>query len=251
MSSKEFSIKPIFFEDVLMKRISLFALVLLLGLPGCGNNKKKATQSNKRATIEQQVDMFGNIDTEGGISEEDNDEDDLDDLRSFDFDDEDEEFAPADKYGNDEDMVLDFEENDIPENEQELSWVDIQADDELKPLHFAFNSYKLNDSQKKALEYDIEQVKQLIAEVGSSAQPVVVAEGHADQEGSPSYNLALSEKRAKDVADLFVAAGIDKDIIKVVGRGQEVPVIINGKVVDGSREDRAPNRRVEIRVIYT
>ena len=61
----------------------------------------------------------------------------------------------------------------------------------------------------------------------------------------------MSERRAKAVADLFVAAGVDRSVIKVVGRGQECPMIINGKVVNGNREEREPNRRVEVRVIYT
>jgi len=50
---------------------------------------------------------------------------------------------------------------------------------------------------------------------------------------------------------MFVAAGIDRNVIKVIGRGQECPVMVKGKAVNGSREDRAPNRRVEVRVIYT
>ena len=79
----------------------------------------------------------------------------------------------------------------------------------------------------------------------------MVIEGHACQEGTPAYNVALSEKRAKIVADHFVAAGVPSSSIKVVGRGQECPAVINGKTVNGSREDRAPNRRVEVRVIYT
>ena len=134
---------------------------------------------------------------------------------------------------------------------KKCSWIDAQTDDEFKKLYFSFNHYGIRADQKESLTYDIEQVKQLIAEAGTTAQPTVVIEGHACQEGTPAYNLALSEKRAKIVADLFVAAGVDRSAIKVVGRGQECPVVINGKAVNGSREDRAPNRRVEVRVIYT
>ena len=126
---------------------------------------------------------------------------------------------------------------------EDYSWIDAQADDEFRKLYFSFNHYGIRADQKAALHYDIEQVKQLIAEAGDAT---VVIEGHACQEGAPAYNLALSERRAKAVADLFVAAGVQRTTIKVVGRGQECPVI-SGR----SREDRAPNRRVEVRVIYT
>jgi len=231
-----------------MKKISLVALALLVGLPGCGNKQKKAQENNKKAQIEQQIDMFSSVEMDNAFAPDDFNEDPDSNLRTFfDFDDEIEEFVPSD----DNDLYRNFDiEEDISANE-EYSWIDAQSDDELKPLYFGFNKYGLTDNQKNTVTHDIEQVKQLIIDAGSDSQPIVVVEGHACQEGSPAYNLALSEKRAKNIVDLFVEAGIDKDLIKAVGRGQEMPVVMNGKVVDGSREDRAPNRRVEIHVIYT
>ncbi len=166
------------------------------------------------------------------------------DLASFDLD-EDEDLPMHEEDEDEDEDLMTIEEN------EEFSWIDAQTDDEFKKLYFSFNHYGVRADQKESLSYDIDQVKQLVAEAGRAAQPTVVIEGHACQEGTPAYNLALSEKRAKVVADLFVAAGVDRSAIKVVGRGQECPVLINGKVVNGSREHRAPNRRVEVRVIYT
>jgi outer membrane protein OmpA-like peptidoglycan-associated protein len=158
------------------------------------------------------------------------------DIASFEFP-EDEEMEEEDEISL-EDLLGDLEEN------EEYSWIDAQSDDEFRKLYFSFNHYGVREDQKAALNYDIEQVRQLIAEAGDSA--TVVIEGHTCQEGAPLYNLALSERRAKTVADLFVAAGIDRSAIKVVGRGQECPAT-SGR----TREDRAPNRRVEVRVLYT
>ncbi len=227
-----------------MKKMSLLVIVLLLGLPGCG--KKQESARSRQEPVEQYMDVVD----ENEIIDLDDDMDDLSeeylDLKSFDFD-------------EDEDLQLDEEdlegiEAELGElgefDENEFAWIDAQADDEFRKLYFSFNHYGVRADQKEAVNYDIDQVMQLIAESGTTL-PTVVIEGHACQEGTPAYNLALSEKRAKAVADLFVAAGVDRSVIKVVGRGQECPSIINGRVVNGTREERTPNRRVEVRVIYT
>lgn len=247
MSSELFNIKHLFFKGKLMKKVSLLAIALIVSLPGCGNKQKKTQEVNKKARVEKHVDMFSSVEM-ADVFEPDYLDEDGDDLRTFfDFDEEAEEFVP----GEEGDLYRNFDiEGDLSDT-QDYAWVDAQADDELKTLYFAFNHYGINEDQKKVVEHDVDQLKALLADADMDSQPVVVVEGHACQEGSPAYNLALSEKRAKNVADLLVAAGIDKETIKVVGRGQEVPAVINGKVVDGSREDRAPNRRVELRVIYT
>ena len=79
----------------------------------------------------------------------------------------------------------------------------------------------------------------------------MVIEGHScHSAGSAVYNLALSEKRAKALADRLVAGGVPSQNIKVVGRGQEVPAVVEGKAVTGDRKEQAPNRRDEVRVIH-
>lgn len=238
-----------------MKKVSLLVIVLLVGLPGCGRRQEPAL--SRQEPIEQYMDVVD----EASIEEIDEDDylDDMDelteeDIASFDFGDE--EYLNLEEIKNLQekngefslDDFDDMDEDDMDENE--FAWIDAQADDEFKRLYFTFNHYGVRADQKEALNYDIEQVRQLLAESGT-IQPTVVIEGHACQEGTPAYNLALSEKRAKAVADLFVAAGVDRNVIKVVGRGQECPMVINGKVVNGNREQREPNRRVEVRVIYT
>jgi outer membrane protein OmpA-like peptidoglycan-associated protein len=222
-----------------MKKLSLLALVLIVGLPGCGK-KQESARSVKKNTIEKYMDMPAEDElVEVDMSEVGDDEDDMkiyDVFNDLDADDEEE-----------DDVDLDEDAMDIEATDETFNWIDAQTDDEFKKLYFSFNHYGIRADQTEAVSYDIEQVKQLIAESDSSAQPTIVIEGHACQEGTPAYNLALSEKRAKNVADLFVAAGIDRSAIKVVGRGQECPAT----VANGSREERAPNRRVEVRVIYT
>jgi outer membrane protein OmpA-like peptidoglycan-associated protein len=250
-----------------MKKMSLLALVLIVGLPGCRNKQETAQSVKKYIDTERaiknvkvdtddddadaddiDVDLAGKKDADDADDEYDDEYDDEDDM--FDFDDDKED---GDDDEDDVDILLAGEEDDEEDDEgksSSVTWIDAQADDEFKKLYFTFNHYGINASQKEALSYNVEQVKQLIEESGST-QLTLLIEGHACQEGAPAYNVGLSEKRAKSVADLFVAAGVNRSVIKVVGRGQEYPEVVNGKVINGSRTERALNRRVELRVIYT
>ncbi|MFW2438740.1 MAG: peptidoglycan-associated lipoprotein Pal [Arenicellales bacterium] len=70
----------------------------------------------------------------------------------------------------------------------------------------------------------------------------VVLEGHADERGTREYNLALGERRAQSVADVFIALGVSAMNIENVSYGEENPV------AEGHDDSSWHlNRRVEIR----
>ncbi len=244
-----------------MKKMSLLVMALVIALPGCRDKKKETTQSERRNSVARYMETPDGDEIIALDVDEDEDGTEDEDIAAIDFsdlDDEDEEeelnlddidayLAQLKAEEDDQDFILD--EADLDNQEEAFNWIDAQMDDELQKIYFSFNHYGLRPDQKAALVYDIAQVKELLAETDAGLQPTVIVEGHACQEGSAPYNLLLSEKRAKVIADEFAAAGISN--IKVVGRGQECPVMVNGKVINGSRQDRAPNRRVEVRVIYT
>ena len=231
-------------KDGLMKKIALLTLALLVSLPSC--RRDKSDTSDKRQRTEQRANVYSSSNQSEFVAEDEDLDDDLSTL--FDMDEVDVDETTFD-YDDDAGLLVDeysgYEDNYMDEENSDIAWIDTQIEDELKPLYFEFNKSTLNDSQKQALTHDIDQVKQLIADAGDS-KAIVVAEGHTCQEGTPEYNIGLSENRAKSVADLLVSAGIERDVIKVVGRGKENPVV-EGK----TRAERAPNRRVELRVIYT
>jgi outer membrane protein OmpA-like peptidoglycan-associated protein len=64
--------------------------------------------------------------------------------------------------------------------------------------------------------------------------------GHTDNQGGPSINLPLSQRRAQAVRDWLVQNGIAGDRLMAEGRGQTEPVADNGTDVG-----RSLNRRVE------
>lgn len=51
----------------------------------------------------------------------------------------------------------------------------------------------------------------------------VVLQGHADERGSPEYNIALGEQRAKAVAQLLKLQGVSDKQIQTVSFGEEKP----------------------------
>lgn len=67
---------------------------------------------------------------------------------------------------------------------------------------------------------------------------------HTDDLGSDWYNLRLSEKRAQSAAKYLIDKGIKEEQIVAKGYGETTPVVPNT-----SDENRAQNRRVEIKII--
>ena len=101
-------------------------------------------------------------------------------------------------------------------------------------INFDFNSATLRPESTVVLE----QVAGLLR--GEPALGIAI-EGHTDDIGGESYNMALSGKRANAVRDWLVAAGIDASRLEAVGKGAGSPVATNGNDVG-----RAQNRRVEL-----
>jgi outer membrane protein OmpA-like peptidoglycan-associated protein len=67
--------------------------------------------------------------------------------------------------------------------------------------------------------------------------------GHTDSQGSESYNMQLSDRRATAVADALASNGVSPSRIVARGVGETRPVADNG-TTDG----RARNRRVDITI---
>ncbi|MGL4205460.1 MAG: peptidoglycan-associated lipoprotein Pal [Aeromonadaceae bacterium] len=66
----------------------------------------------------------------------------------------------------------------------------------------------------------------------------VLVEGHTDERGTPEYNIALGERRAKAVAKYMQNLGVDASQLSVVSYGEEKPAD------PGHNEDAfAKNRR--------
>jgi len=67
---------------------------------------------------------------------------------------------------------------------------------------------------------------------------------HTDDVGADAFNMLLSKRRAKSVVDYLISRGITASRLKSKGYGKSQPMVPNN-----SPENRALNRRVEMRVI--
>lgn len=71
----------------------------------------------------------------------------------------------------------------------------------------------------------------------------IVIAGNTDNTGSYSYNMQLSVKRARSVADYLVSRGVAPNRITINGYGPDRPIASNATATG-----RAQNRRVEIQI---
>lgn len=71
----------------------------------------------------------------------------------------------------------------------------------------------------------------------------IEVEGHTDTDGTPERNQALSDRRARAVADYLVRAGVQAERLSAVGYGQARNVAPND-----TPQNKALNRRIEFSV---
>jgi peptidoglycan-associated lipoprotein len=83
-------------------------------------------------------------------------------------------------------------------------------------VFFAFDRYNLTDESKGILEGNAAELKR-------DADASITIEGHCDERGTISYNLALGEKRAIAARDYLVSLGVSGSRVNVVSYGKERP----------------------------
>jgi len=66
----------------------------------------------------------------------------------------------------------------------------------------------------------------------------VQVEGHADERGTRSYNLALGERRATAVRNYLVALGIEPSRIQTISYGKERPAVVGSSEYAWSQNRR-------------
>ncbi|MCP3972205.1 MAG: OmpA family protein [Rhodobacteraceae bacterium] len=58
----------------------------------------------------------------------------------------------------------------------------------------------------------------------ANAEYSIIVEGHADEQNTKAYNLALSNRRANSVKEFLVSQGVSAARIQTIGYGKERPV---------------------------
>lgn len=86
----------------------------------------------------------------------------------------------------------------------------------LKTVNFDFDRYALSEKTRETLKANAEILK-------SRREWLVLVEGHCDNRGTVEYNLALGQKRAKEVRDYYVMLGVPESSIGTISYGEEQP----------------------------
>ena len=107
----------------------------------------------------------------------------------------------------------------------------------LKNIFFETDSFRLKSESKKQL-LDIVEFMQ------KNATLVIEIGGHTDNQGSESYNLNLSAKRADAVVKYLIDSGIASTRLKSKGYGFSNPIAENS-----TEEGKAKNRRTEFKIL--
>jgi OmpA-OmpF porin, OOP family len=104
-------------------------------------------------------------------------------------------------------------------------------------LRFANNSAELDADARQSLD---EVAASLLA--GAAFKSVRVS-GFSDNRGNEQYNIDLSARRAKSVADYLISRGLPANQVSSKGFGPQQPIADNSTI-----EGRSTNRRVEINI---
>ncbi|MEI0603352.1 OmpA family protein [Brachyspira alvinipulli] len=79
-------------------------------------------------------------------------------------------------------------------------------------INFDFDSYQLKD------EYD-NGINEIYKYLNENKNVNLIIEGYTDSKGSDSYNIRLSENRARTILNKLVEKGIDRKRLRYIGYG--------------------------------
>ncbi|MEL6142921.1 MAG: OmpA family protein, partial [Bacteroidota bacterium] len=108
----------------------------------------------------------------------------------------------------------------------------------------------LYDNNSAAIRPDARpDLNRVVQFLNDNADAVIELSSHTDSRGRASYNLSLSQRRAKAAADYIIAQGIKSS--RVIGTGYGETKLANGCAdgVNCSQAEHQINRRTEFKVI--
>ena len=96
-------------------------------------------------------------------------------------------------------------------------------------VYFGFDSY--------AVEGEYRQLLDAHAQLLNSTKGSVTVAGHADERGTPEYNIALGQRRANAVQNYLAQQGASN--VATVSYGEEKPAVLGHTEADYAKNRRA------------
>jgi len=101
--------------------------------------------------------------------------------------------------------------------------------------------FKLNSGELEPHSHRV--LGKIAAILNKYAKTHLTVVGHTDDRGFADFDIHLSERRAKTVADELIKSGIPRSRIRIMGMGFARPIAGND-----TAEGRSRNRRVEVHI---
>lgn len=113
----------------------------------------------------------------------------------------------------------------------------------LENIYYDFDRWEIRDDAKPELDKLVQILKD---------NPTIEIElySHTDSRGSDSYNLKLSDKRAKAAVDYLLKMGISGNRMKAIGYGETQLLNQCSNGVECSEEEHQKNRRTEFKITH-
>jgi len=208
------------------KSVSIFILILCLGLLMTGCPKKTVVVRREQPTV-QRSEETGRVEAERAAREREAKE--AKELRERELARIKEEEAKKPIGGELEKSLTAKKERGI---EGEIFETRL-----LKDIHFDFDKYDIRRRDEEILRENAALLKK-------SPKMKIQIEGHCDERGTVEYNLALGERRANNTKKYLISLGIASDRMSAISYGKERPLD------PGRNEDAwAKNRRAHIVVL--
>ncbi|MDH5604117.1 MAG: OmpA family protein, partial [Cyclobacteriaceae bacterium] len=116
---------------------------------------------------------------------------------------------------------------------------------EIKPnLTFTLDNINFEVNSAELLETSFRELGKVIKLMREYPGISVELSAHTDSDGSDTYNMKLSEARAKSVVDYLLQYGLEVRRLTPKGYGETAPIAPND-----TPENKALNRRVELKVL--
>lgn len=100
-------------------------------------------------------------------------------------------------------------------------------------LYFGFDSAKLSPGNQEELKVAADCLIELLVDGKTLA-----IEAHADNIGTEEYNILLTDRRGTSVLDFLANMGVERDVMRVVGKGAL-------EATGSTEQERAQDRRVQ------
>ena len=110
--------------------------------------------------------------------------------------------------------------------------VEFAANPSLRSIHFEFDRYEVRPVDAEILDQNAKWLQ-------ANPQHLLLIEGHCDDRGTPEYNLALGERRARAALDYLSAKGVQANRMTIVSYGKERPLCQEGNEACWSKNRRA------------